>query len=111
VLTTIAGSIQALVSFLLLRRRIGGGGARRVLPAFVQYVIAVVPSAAAGFGLVLAFGGLHEGGFAVASKLGAAASMVVIGLAMAVVYFGVLVLLRNRELLNFATAVRGRLGR
>lgn len=109
--TTIAGTIQALVSFLILRRRIGGVGARRVLPAVGQYLLAAVPAAAAGFGLLLAFGGLHEGGFAVASKLGAAASMVAVGLAMAVVYFGVLLVLRNRELLSFTATVRDRVGR
>ncbi len=100
-ITTLAGSVQALVSFVLLRKQIGGVGARGVLPAFGQYLLAVLPAAAVGFALLVVFGGLHAGGFAVASKGGAAASMLIIGAAMAVVYAAILVLVRNREFLVF----------
>jgi putative peptidoglycan lipid II flippase len=108
VVTTIAGSVQALVSFLILRRRIGGVGATRVLPAFGQYVLAAVPAGLAGYALLLLLGGFEAGGFAVATKPGAAASMVVVGTAMALVYGGMLALVRNPELLSFAAAVSAR---
>lgn len=108
VVTTLAGSVQALVSFLILRARIRGVGARRVLPAFGQYVLAVVPAAAVGVGLLVVLGGFEAGGFAVASKPGAAASMILVGTAMALVYGGMLALLRNRELLSFAATVSAR---
>jgi putative peptidoglycan lipid II flippase len=71
----------------------------------------MIPAAAAGLALLFALGGLAEGGFAVSSRTGALLSMAAIGGVMAVVYFGALLLLRNRDILSVLTAVRSRLGR
>jgi len=96
--TAIAGSAQALAAAVLLRRRLVRIDATRILRSYATFVIAAVPAAAAGFGLLVALGGTTQGGFAVASIPSAIVSMALIGTAMALVYVGVLVALRNPEL-------------
>ena len=96
--TAIAGSAQALAAAVLLRRRLVRIDATRILRSYATFVIAAVPAAAVGFGLLVALGGTTQGGFAVASIPSAIVSMALIGTAMALVYVGVLVALRNQEL-------------
>jgi len=96
--TAIAGSAQALAAAVLLRRRLVRIDATRILRSYATFVIAAVPAAAAGFGLLVALGGTTQGGFAVESIPSAIVSMALIGTAMALVYVGVLVALRNQEL-------------
>jgi len=96
--TAIAGSAQALAAAVLLRRRLVRIDATRILRSYATFLIAAVPAAAAGFGLLVALGGTTQGGFAVASIPSAIVSMALIGTAMALVYVGVLVALRNQEL-------------
>jgi len=96
--TAIAGSAQALAAAVLLRRRLVRIDATRILRSYATFLIAAVPAAAVGFGLLVALGGTTQGGFAVASWQCAIVSMAVIGTAMALVYVGVLVALRNQEL-------------
>ena len=96
--TAIAGSAQAVAAAVLLRRRLVRIDATRILRSYATFVIAAVPAAAAGFGLLVALGGTTQGGFAVAGIPSAIVSMALIGTAMALVYVGVLVALRNQEL-------------
>jgi len=96
--TAIAGSAQAVAAAVLLRRRLVRIDATRILRSYATFVIAAVPAAAAGFGLLVALGGTTQGGFAVESIPSAIVSMALIGTAMALVYVGVLVALRNQEL-------------
>ena len=96
--TAIAGSAQALAAAVLLRRRLVRIDATHILRSYATFVIAAVPAAAVGFGLLVALGGTTQGGFAVASIPSAIVSMALIGTAMALVYVGVLVALRNQEL-------------
>jgi len=109
--TTIAGTVQAIVAGALLHHRLGGIDGRALLRAHASYALASLPAAVVGVVLLLALGGLERGGFAVSSWAGAAASMAVIGMAMAIVYGLALVLLRNPELRTVSEPFTSRLRR
>jgi putative peptidoglycan lipid II flippase len=96
--TSIAGSVQAVVAAIVLRRRLGAIDAKRILRSYAVFALASLPAAAAGAALLFALGVTTEGGFAVATPVTAGVSMVLIGGAMALVYGIVLVALRNDEL-------------
>jgi putative peptidoglycan lipid II flippase len=96
--TALAGSAQAVAAAVVLRRRLGRIDATRILRSYASFLVAAAPAAAVGVALLFALGGTTQGGFAVASTPTAIVSMAVIGTAMALVYIGVLVALRNQEL-------------
>lgn len=106
--TTVADWIIAVVVAMLLRRRLHGLGAAPIIRSYVIFTVALIPTAAAGIGLD-ALLGAFSGGFALAGKFEAIVSIVVIGLGMAVVYFGVLRLMRSRDLTQFVEPVARRL--
>lgn len=108
---SIAGTIQTAVSALLLRPRLGGLDARRVLVRSVQYLGAALVAGALGAVLVWLLGGYTDGGFGSSSRMGGLATMAAAGLAMAVVYFGILWIARNPELRAFVAPIQARLGR
>ena len=96
--TSIAGSAQAIVAAIVLRRRLGRLDAGRILRRYATFALAALPAAAVGVVLLFALGGTTQGGFAVASRISAVISMAVIGGVMGLVYAGVLVAFRNPEL-------------
>ena len=96
--TSIAGSAQAVVAAILLRRRLGRLDAGRIVRRYAIFALASLPSAAVGVLLLFALGGTTQDGFAVANWVSAILSMAVIGAAMGLVYSGVLVAFRNPEL-------------
>ena len=98
VVTSIAGSAQAVVAAILLRRRLGRLDAGRIVRRYAIFALASLPSAAVGVLLLFALGGTTQDGFAVANWVSAILSMAVIGAAMGLVYAGVLVAFRNPEL-------------
>jgi putative peptidoglycan lipid II flippase len=108
---SVAGTIQTVVSALLLRPRLGGLDARRVLVRSVQYLGAALVAGALGAVLVWLLGGYTDGGFGSSSRMGGLATMAAAGLAMAVVYFGILWIARNPELRAFVAPIQARLGR
>jgi len=97
--TSLAGSAQALLAAILLRRRLGGVGGRRLVRRFGAYLLATIPAAAAGVGILWLLGGLpgDGGGFAVSGRMPGALSVVLIGLIAGGVYLGVLALARIPE--------------
>ena len=108
---TVTGTLQAILAALLLRRRMRGIDGQRILRSLVKYVVAVIIPLAAGLTLLVILGGNVENGFAVSSRLTAIVSMVLIGMVMAVSYFGLLLLMRSDELTAFLTPLRARLRR
>jgi putative peptidoglycan lipid II flippase len=96
--TSIAGSAQALVAAIVLRRRLGRIDAARILRRYAIFLLAALPTAVVGALLASAMGATTQDGFAVADWFTALVSMAVIGGAMALVYAGVLVAFRNPEL-------------
>lgn len=107
---TIAGTAQAILAAIVLSRRMGGLAAAPVVRQTLWFLLAAVPAAAAGIGVLLALGGFGAGAFPVTGA-GALASMALAGTAMAVVYLGTLAALRNEELRKFTSPLVARLRR
>ncbi len=103
VVTSLAGSAQAIVAIVLVRRRIGGIDGRLVLRRHFQYLLFALVAGAVGFGALALFGGLSPVGFALSGRLPALVTIVIDGALMGAVYFALLGLFRNPEL----TAVTG----
>jgi putative peptidoglycan lipid II flippase len=110
-LTTIACYIQTVLAAILLRRRMGTLGAWPILRSYLVYLLALIPSSAAGVGVNVALGAFHAGGFAVSSVGTAVVSLLAIGAAMAIVYVATLALLRSPELRDVSGVLTRRLRR
>jgi len=116
VVTSLAGTVQAIVMLALLRRRLSGIDGRLLLRRFSLYALAILPAAAVGLLLLWALGGLAPLGlptigFALANKASNLVSVVVIGGATMAVYLGILALARVPELRELAAPLRRRLTR
>ncbi len=109
--TTIATTAQLLLAVGLLRRRLGYIDGRRIVFSLVRDLVAVTLPVVAGLAILLALGGFTDGGFAIASRVGAIITMLIIGVVMAVLYFGILWMLRSPELRGFAAPLIARLRR
>lgn len=101
--------LQAVLSAIFLRRRLGGLETWAVTRQALWYLAATIPAAAAGVGVLLALGGFSAGAFPVEGRFSGILAMIVAGTAMAVVYFGVLWVTRNPELRSFAEPVLARI--
>ena len=106
--TSIAGSAQAIVAIVLVRRKLQGMDGKLVLSRHLQYLALSLIAGAVGFGLLLALGGLAADGFAQSGRIQAIVSIALIGSAMAVVYGSGLLVFRNPELTAVLGAVWGR---
>jgi len=100
---SIAGSVQTVVAIVVLRRKLGGLSLRPLVFSLSQFLLAALPSSAAGVALLTALGGADGAGYLTESALWSALVMVVITLAMVVVYGATLLLLGNSD----ARAVAG----
>lgn len=109
--TSIAGSAQAIVAIMLVRRRIGGLGGRIVLMRHAQYLGLSLVAGAVGAVVVTVLGGFDAAGFAQSGKLPALLAIAIAGTAMAAVYFGLLAAFRNPELASVTGVVTARFGR
>ncbi|MGX5681740.1 murein biosynthesis integral membrane protein MurJ [Schumannella luteola] len=108
---SLASLLQMVVSAILLRPRIGGLDARHVALRFVQYFGSALLAGGVGAAVTWFLGGYSDGGFGSSSRVGGILTMIAGGTAMAIVYFGVLWVIRNPELRAFAEPIRSRLGR
>ncbi|MDH6182376.1 putative peptidoglycan lipid II flippase [Microbacteriaceae bacterium SG_E_30_P1] len=106
-----ANAIQTVVAWMLLRKRLGGLDGRRIILRGLQYLVAALVSGGIGALLVLALGGYTEGGFGSSSRLGGILTMAGAGAAMALVYLGILWVIRNPELRSLVQPIRSRFGR
>ena len=116
IVTSLAGTVQALVMIALLRRRLGGIDGRLLLRRFAVYAFAMVPAAIVGLIVLWALGGLAPLGlptigFAFANKATELVSVIIIGGATIAVYFGILALARVPEWLDLVRPLRRRLTR
>jgi putative peptidoglycan lipid II flippase len=108
--TAFSLTIQGLVGYSMLKRRIGGLGGLGVGPAVGKFLLAVIPAAASGIGIMFALGGIGAGAFPVDKVLTAVASSAAVGLAMGIVYAAFLWLLKAGELREVFAGLRGRFG-
>lgn len=111
--TSAAGIVQAGIAALVLRRRLGGVGGRRLIRRFGAYLLATAPAAAAGVGILYLLGGLpgDGGGFAVSGPVEGVVSVILIGAVAFGVYLGALALARVSEVREIGALVRRLTGR
>lgn len=97
--TSVGTTIHAAVATIVLRRRIGGFGLRRLAIAHARFVGAALLSALLGVATLWVLGGFVPvgQGFATAGVLPALLSMLAIGGVMLVAYVGGLIALRAPE--------------
>ncbi|WP_144875475.1 murein biosynthesis integral membrane protein MurJ [Microbacterium sp. 1.5R] len=93
---SIASTIQTVVATWLLHRKIGGLRVGSWLTAIGRFAIAGIPAGLAGWGVFLLLGG--PAGWTTADKLQGALGTGIIGIAVVVVYLGILALFRAPEL-------------
>ncbi len=109
--TSIAGSAQAIVAIVLVRRRLQGIDGSLVLRRHVQYLALALAAGTVGFVVALSLGGFSADGFAQSGKLPAIVAIIASGGVMAAVYFGLLLALRNPELHAVRSTLTARFGR
>jgi putative peptidoglycan lipid II flippase len=109
--TSIAGSAQAIVAIILVRRRIGGMDGWTVLRRHLQYLGLALIAGAAGAGLAFALGSFSPTGFAQSGLIPAVLTVVAIGVVMGVVYIGLLLAFRTPELAPITKTVTARFSR
>ncbi|MDN4613474.1 lipid II flippase MurJ [Leifsonia sp. F6_8S_P_1B] len=108
---SIAGTVQAVLAFLLLRRRTGGVDGRRILSGLWRFAVAGAAAMIAGGGFLVILGGVDQGAFPVSGFIGAVVSSAVVGVVMLVVYVGFLGMLRSPELATGVVPLLDRLAR
>jgi putative peptidoglycan lipid II flippase len=106
-----ATGIQTLVTAVIIRRRLGGVGGGTVLKSLGRFVVAALPTAAAGVLAYWAIRTLLGQDFLTAGFVTPIVSMAVLGVVMLVVYLGALAVLRSPELRDALGPVRARLTR
>ncbi|MFV0373538.1 murein biosynthesis integral membrane protein MurJ [Microbacterium sp.] len=93
---SLANVVQLALAVILLRRKIGRLGLRRAAFAYLRFLAAGIPAAAAGWGVFILLGGVH--GWATSDRGPAVLAIIAIGLVVLVVYVAGLAVLRAPEL-------------
>ena len=101
--------IQLVITFLVLRRRLGRIGGRSIARALVQCMAGGLLALGAGIALLQAFGGITVGSFALSGVLPALVSAISIVSLMGIVYAGALFALKNEEMRGAWACMRRRL--
>lgn len=109
--TAVSISIQGIIAYALLKRRIGGLRGFGVSASTIKFVLAAIPATALGIGTLWMLGGIGEGAFALQRVVNAVAASALVASVMLVSYLGLLWLLKSPELREVATSLRGRFGR
>jgi putative peptidoglycan lipid II flippase len=101
---SIASIVQTIVATWLLHRKIGGIRVGSWMAAIGRFAIAGIPAGFAGWGVFLLLGGVD--GWTMAGAVQGALGTAIVGLAVVVVYLGILAVLRAPELKVAGTLVR-----
>jgi putative peptidoglycan lipid II flippase len=110
VVTSIAAAAQALLAFVIVRRRIGSLDVATIVCRHLTFLGATVPAAGVGLVVVWALGGF-SGGFAVSDPKGALTTLVAAGVPMVAIYAGILLAVKNPEAVGIVSPVLRRLRR
>jgi len=87
---------------------LGGFSFAPVLASYARFGLAALPASVAGVSILIAFGGAEPGAVATATALSAMGVGALITVSMVVVYFLMLVLLRDREVKDLLSAIQRR---
>ncbi|GIG64416.1 murein biosynthesis integral membrane protein MurJ [Phytomonospora endophytica] len=99
--------VAALLAAVLLRRRLGPLGMRRISVSLVKLGVAAAAGALAGWAVVW----LLPNGLSGSDKLNAIIDLVIGGIVLGAVYLGVAYALRAKEVTDVVSLVKGKLGR
>jgi putative peptidoglycan lipid II flippase len=110
-LTSSTVTLQAIVAFTMLTRRIGSLNDHKIASALSQFVLAGVIAGAMGYGAIEIIGGIKPGSFAVASVLSSSLTIAGVGFLMFAIYTIALRLLRVPEIDTALAGFKGILRR
>ncbi|MEY4985413.1 MAG: hypothetical protein RLZZ359_299 [Actinomycetota bacterium] len=110
-LTSATITIQAMIAYRLLTKRIGSLAEHKVAGSTFAYLVAGLISGASGWATLQILGGVSASSFVLDSVVSSVLSMAIIGFVMLAVYVIALRLLRVKELEPVAAKVLSLLGR
>ena len=109
--TTLASCAGAALALVVVRRRLGGIGARLILRRHLGYLGFATMAGLIGWLVAGVLGSFSASGFAQSGRIEAIVTVTACASVMAVVYFGLLIVTRNPQLEDVLGAVRSRLRR
>jgi putative peptidoglycan lipid II flippase len=110
-LTSCTVTLQAIIAFTMLTKRIGSLNDHKIASALSQFVLAGVIAGAMGYGAIEIIGGIKPGSFAVASVLSSSLTIAGVGFLMFAIYTIALRLLRVPEIDTALAGFKGILRR
>lgn len=108
---SLAQIVHTSVGLVVIRKRVPGFEVLPLVRRSLWFFAAMIPAAAAGFGILMLLGGFGEGSFVVAGFAGGFISIAIAGTSMLIVYGAVLALTKNDEFFAFVRPIMSRLAR
>jgi len=103
--------IQAILAFVMFKRKFGSLGHSHLSVAAGKFIVAAVIAGSAGFGILQLLGGARPGAFPVLTVLTSTLTCLIIGSVMGLLYLIVLRLLRVKEVKTLTDPIKKLLGR
>jgi putative peptidoglycan lipid II flippase len=103
--------IQAILAFVMFKRKFGSLGHSHLSVATGKFIVAAVIAGSAGFGILQLLGGARPGAFPVLTVLSSTLTCLIIGSVMGLLYLTVLRLLRVPEVKTLTDPIKKLLGR
>ena len=110
-LTSTTVTIQAIIAYTLLVKRVGPLGDHRIATALAQFIFAGVIAGAAGYGMIELLGGISAGSFVLQSVWYSTLTIGLVGFVMFTLYLVTLRLLKVSEVDSALAGLKGILRR
>jgi putative peptidoglycan lipid II flippase len=110
-LTSTTVTLQAIIAYTMLTKKVGSLGDHKITSALSQFILAGVLAGAIGYGAIEIIGGIHPGSFAVASVLSSSLTIAGVGFVMFGIYVIALRLLKVSEIDTALAGFKGILRR
>lgn len=110
-LTSTTVTIQAIIAYTLLVKRVGPLGDHKIATALAQFIFAGVISGAAGYGMIELLGGVSAGSFVLQSVWSSTLTIGLVGFVMFTLYLVTLRLLKVSEVDSALAGLKGILRR
>jgi putative peptidoglycan lipid II flippase len=110
-LTSTTVTIQAIIAYTLLVKRVGPLGDHRIATALAQFVFAGAIAGAAGYGMIELLGGISAGSFVLQSVWSSTLTIGLVGFVMFTLYLVTLRLLKVSEVDSALAGLKGILRR
>ena len=97
-LTSTSVTVQAIIAYTLLSKRVGALGDHKIASALAKFILSGVMAGAIGYAAIETIGGVHPGSFAVDSVVSSSITIAGVGFLMFAIYSIALRLLRVSEI-------------